>query len=665
MIEYRKSGTALKVWQEEAEVDGEMVEAVTFVNNTVTIPPKVQGGLAEIAAVVTETPEAENLEVSTKIQSSGVTLKAKRLACSNVEHAHLHKKKYKGFKRKREQYGIDADSSVLHTVHRRKLRVLLKSLMEQRRWTEASGVIGVLLNIPFDYHKDRNGLPGCRSDYWAGVMISRRLDDTQAGAMRCRRMFRLLERLQPNATCLGEIKLESALFLINQGDRDAAYNELRPIADGPLFRNDPVVHLCHGLNTHWLWYEAAVEENAKMDVKETRSASADRSSSPQEVMGETEARESSVDTSGGTDTSLRRGSPEGSLFSSDSHRQRGAIELHSSLETDASIWQASQRSIYEETNEEGFVEHGEQMWSNAIVPMSSELDPRLFPIRVVPDPGHQNQHYRIVMKDARTRDFHATAVKHLQQALENAPGTLPALLPLVQLLLAVHDINGAVQEIDRCAHALKNHFTPPSIKALLLESLKFKDYSMLEACYQKVLSLNPFSTWALIGLVKLHSSGKSKLDVLLDSMVLHLDATSGTAEVWRKLSSSLLVVAKSSSLVVEGVTEPEDPNQEEGQTSVADRGHLLRLLSSPRHQFWLKKHFSAEIMQNHQEQLPGDRWLLAYKAACTAHIYGPHFNIVEKVCRYLERKGYADLLKFIRRHRQNSLKLFEDQYTAE
>ncbi|KAL3677365.1 hypothetical protein R1sor_027313 [Riccia sorocarpa] len=657
-MEYRESVTALTVWQEETVAGVEVVKAA----QTEMASAEVEDDLAETAAAITE---AENLEVSTRVQSSAVTLKAKRLACAKIEHAHLHKKKYKGFKRKREQYGIDSDTSNLHSFHRSKLRLLLKSLMEQRRWTEACGVIAVLLNIPFDFHKDRDGLPGCRADYWAGMMISKRLEDSQAGTMRCRRMFRLLNRLQPNETCRGEIQLESALFLINQGDREAAYNELRPIADDPLFRDDPVVQLCHGLNSHRLWYEAAVEENAKVDVKESRSASADRSSSPQEVMGETEAPEPSVNNSEGTGRALQWGSPEGSLVSSDSYRHRGAAELepYLPLEHEASIWQASQRSIYEETNNQGFVEQDEQVWSNSVVPVSPDLDPRLFPIRVVPD--RLNQHYEIVMNDARTRDLHATAVNHLRQALECAPDMLPALLPLVQLLLSVHDIKGAVREIDRCAHALTNHFTPPSIKALLLESLKYKDDSMLEDCYQRVLKSNPFSTWALMGLVKLNSSGKTRLDCLLDCIVLHLDATSGSLEVWRKLSSRLLEVAKTSSIVAEAAAKLENAHQEEEeQASVADRGYLLQLLSSPRHQFWLKKHFGAEVIQKHQQKLSGGRWLIAYKASCAAHIYGPHFSIVERVCRYLERKGEDDLLKFIRRHRQKSLKLFEEQYTA-
>ncbi|CAM6093988.1 unnamed protein product [Calypogeia fissa] len=79
----------------------------------------------------------------------------------------------------------------------------------------------------------------------------------------------------------------------------------------------------------------------------------------------------------------------------------------------------------------------------------AELDPQLFPIQVHRDVDQK--HYMVPMSDGRTRDLHSAAVKHLKQALAIAPDILPALLPLVQLLLAVHDIKGAVDTIDKCS----------------------------------------------------------------------------------------------------------------------------------------------------------------------------------------------------------------------
>ncbi|OAE34459.1 hypothetical protein AXG93_2886s1220 [Marchantia polymorpha subsp. ruderalis] len=628
-----------------------------------------------LALVVHEAPE-QTVGNPRKPASCPATLKSRRLACVKAEHSHLRKKKFKGCSRKREQYGIDADSGALHNVHRSKVcssfqvqfPFLIISKCAPFKSLSDFIAVDVPKSVPFG--------PTPRSvnsfSRVAAMTVLRRVEDTQASALRCRRMFRLLIRQQPNPRCRGEVQLESALYLINQGDREAAYNELRPIADGPLFRDDPVVNLCHGLNTHCLWYEAAVAENMKQDVTQVRADSEGRSSGPHEFIGETEAPEPSVGVSSRPTENrlLREGSPEGSIISSDSHFYRSAgqqSERASQLAVDfeVSLWEASQRSIYEETNDEGFVEDGEQVWLKASIPLTAELDRRLFPLRVIPKPGQQDQHYRVPMNDGRTRDLHAAAVKHLKQALMIAPDTLPALLPLVQLLLAVHDIKGAIYEIDRCAEALMYNITPLSIKAVLLESLKHKDHSLLQACYRKVLSLNPFAVWALKGLINLHASGKLEQEVLLDHIALHLDATTGSAEIWRKLASIFLGVSDASGIpLLEAGTNTENTNTgQEKVFSVGSREYVQMLWASPRHEWWLRKHFCSDlIIRNHQQQNGGERWLIAHMAACAAHIYGPQFHLVEKICKFLEKRGEDTLHKFVGRHRQKSLKLFAEEY---
>jgi uncharacterized protein HemY len=56
--------------------------------------------------------------------------------------------------------------------------------------------------------------------------------------------------------------------------------------------------------------------------------------------------------------------------------------------------------------------------------------------------------YMVPMVSGRTRDAHGSAIKYLRQARTLAANMTPALLPLVQLLLATGDVKGAMEEID-------------------------------------------------------------------------------------------------------------------------------------------------------------------------------------------------------------------------
>lgn len=56
----------------------------------------------------------------------------------------------------------------------------------------------------------------------------------------------------------------------------------------------------------------------------------------------------------------------------------------------------------------------------------------------------------------------------------------------------------------------------------------------------------------------------------------------------------------------------------------------------------------------------GDWKLLASKAACASHMYGPHFEYVEAVCRSLTNMEDASPLSFMQTHLKNSTRLEEN-----
>ncbi|CAM6092822.1 unnamed protein product [Calypogeia fissa] len=619
--------------------------------------------------------ESENIAQELNAESNNVlvnaaVMKARRLAAPNEVLRGSHRKIYRPGALEKD--GIDRDSGNLLSYHRSKLRYLLSVLLQQRKWHQASGVLGVLLKIPYE-SLTAPAVAGRWSDFAAAVEVMRRVDSVDLNDLRLRRMFRVLSLQQPNTRSRAKVQLELALYLISVGDREAAYDELRPIVDGKYHREDPVVNLCHGLNSYYLWYEKCVEEVSRQALTGIRSRLENEGSLSIEGTGESIAPETDDQTiyHGRMKTSLK--SLGDSFRLRDSHGSSVPIQLDwnqpqfedssaAGMELDANIWQASQRSIYEETDEQGFLQPGEELWRGVIIPWSPELDPQLFPIRVHRDVDQK--HYMVPMSDGRTRDLHTAAVKHLKQALAIAPEILPALLPLVQLLLAVHDIKGAVDAIDKCSQVLKKHFIPPSLKVALLESLDKKDPIQLAACHRDVLTRNPLSLSSLRGLFNLHASGNLETAHLLECICLNLDVSPGTVETWKKLASCFLEVEGMQQLKNSGG----DLNLGEGNVSehiedslrrptLLSRANLQQLWSN-RHSYWLRKHFSTEGIGG--EHLCVDEWLLAYKGACAAHIYGSKVEFVEHVLRTFENQGKHGELHLVEHHCERALELFEE-----
>lgn len=186
--------------------------------------------------------------------------------------------------------------------------------------------------------------------------------------------------------------------------------------DGKHHREDPVVNLCHGLNSCYLWYEKCVEEVSRQAIG-LGSRFENEGSLPTEGTGESIAPDDQSSYPGLMKTSL--GSLGDSFRLRDLQGSTAATQLDwdqslikdssgAGMELDDNIWQASQRSIYEETDEQGFVQTGEEYWRSVTIPWSPGLNPQLFPIQVHRD--LDQKHYMVPMRDGRTRDLHTTAV---------------------------------------------------------------------------------------------------------------------------------------------------------------------------------------------------------------------------------------------------------------
>ncbi|EOY13150.1 Uncharacterized protein TCM_031675 isoform 1 [Theobroma cacao] len=70
---------------------------------------------------------------------------------------------------------------------------------------------------------------------------------------------------------------------------------------------------------------------------------------------------------------------------------------------------------------------------------------------------------------------------------------------------------------------------------------------------------------------------------------------------------------------------------------------------------WLKRHFAMKMLAS--EMASGFSELLTYKVACASHLYGQEFNYVGKVYCHFEEQNDRDILKFLKRHIENSIRL--------
>ncbi|CAK9883330.1 unnamed protein product [Sphagnum jensenii] len=551
------------------------------------------------------------------------------------------------------RHGDDPGTTDLLPYHRKKLRALLQALLRQHDFSTAAGVVSALLgagNVS-DQKLERDF-----AYYWAAMEVLRQMEgssNSKATSLKIKRLYRILHRKQRNVKLRGRVQLELALYLLSQGDSDsyeAAYNEIRPLVDVHPFRDDATMNLCHGLILHQLWHDRAVVDVEKLFIEDIGRKPGNSSQDYEEGCGENDTMEvkekmehHSIDVAGTS-------SPSNWLLEQqrDFELRENLAALDISGNSCGSTQGLQQQGLYEGDEHEH--QHNNS-WQTAAVLWSSDLDKRLFPVPL-PQPKTTSV-YMVPMVSSRTRDAHGNAIKYLRQARTLAANMTPALLPLVQLLLATGDVKGAMEEID---NVCKNpHLLPLSIKALLLESLNSKHTRQISQCYEAILQINPSSANTLQALINLHTTGKYRAERLVDCISSHLDLEQGSLEVWQQLATCLLFLEQRSGKEPRQNSRQrrEDVNEDGVRTSHMPASSTFEAWWNrtweERREWWVHKHFDSRSIPVEQEE-DGGWQRIVYKVACLIHIMGPGTEYETQVCAALERLNAESLLAIVQLH---------------
>eukprot|EP00250_Pteridium_aquilinum_P009629 c18811_g1_i1 orf=239-1561(+) len=326
---------------------------------------------------------------------------------------------------------------------------------------------------------------------------------------------------------------------------------------------------------------------------------------------------------------------KGNGFQSSKKIHREPISLNVKEETPWNFYDDA-----EEDNEKSYMK-------KARVVYATDLDGRLFPFSLPSQ--YLGKSYIISMGTATLKNSHSTAVKHLRDTLSLDRHSTAALLPLVQLMLAGADVEGAFSEIEKCCQKFSdcNSFR---MKCMLLESLTPKNKDMLIYAYEEVLMKDPSSVHPIERLIDMHKAGEYRTKFLLQNLGLHLDACPGSLLVWRKLALCFRRLKEAESEhAKETVVVDEDLAAQE--TSEVDflQQESVQEAWKLRKRWWLVKHFRDECI-GEELNSKGIQWLV-FKAASAAHIYGSHMQYVLDAEKHLQRLQMYPHLEKLQRHK--------------
>ncbi|KAL5542750.1 hypothetical protein UlMin_010460 [Ulmus minor] len=555
-------------------------------------------------------------------------------------------------------------SKEVRTENRSRLSYLLRRLVRQHSWTEASGVLSVLLKGTC---KDKS-MVNNRFKYSILMEVLEHVGDEHLTATKIRNIYDVWMRK------VGSMKnrpveerfvvhLEFILFCLTQGNVNDAHQAALSLMQEKEFSRDPVSNMVVGLVFRQLWYSTI--------PKEMLLTNSDQVYTPMQATEPCYYSE-------GHDIANTHEAGTAFQYNSDSSVMNNKILSHdsaSSLYRDRSAKADSvqietlpqnfpPRDFYansaENTGDEAFVpDHSNQTQYNSIFSDLKRLDSLLLPIRW--PQSLENPEDLIHLHTEILNDYYKDAVKYLQLALCSTPSVLVALLPLIQLLLVGGQVDEALNELDKLCRD-SNATLPVQLRARLLEHFDRNNNVMLSACFEDVLKKDPTCRHSLEKLVIMHHNGDYCSESLLEMISTHLDATYADFNTWKELSSCFLKLS----------------HYDEDQLSVClngDEGGVKHKYSATfnkipkmftegksgkswrlRYRWWLTRHFSRGVLAS--EITAGDLQLLTYKAACASHIYGQQFDYVVEAYSRLEKENESELLSFLKLNIQRSMQLY-------
>lgn len=541
-------------------------------------------------------------------------------------------------------------------LNRRRLGLILHELAGAHRWRDAARVVSTLLSgnrKPDSYEETRRM-------FVAAMEIHKRLAEdssVQYGGrssyyLRTQKLFNVWMRKLiwfPSCPKKNLVTLELALFYLSQGNIDNAHIATRTLIANGKLQTEPILNLVHGLISFDKWYSGlpkdmqvedfdVYDESCGISMKSNGSAGTDLL---------VNSNEDSMDID---ESSLATCSSESSINNENIDKKMNNKPgfLHPKEEMDPLESQGNEnlRSIFLDTSDGP----------------TCGLEQSLLPLKLKFATGASNDCFDKYMKyKSVPNTLYEDAEKCLRLALYSNPPVMAALLPLIQILLLGDKLKVALNELEKACLSLATAL-PFRLRGRLLEEYDQNQVSTIFSCYEEALRRDPTCSYSMERLIKMHKKGYYNTIQLLEAIALHLDSVNGKSCIWEELVSCFLRLFSDNTADYEDCisctnTHGGESLEASSKFSSVFFEQFTRESWKARCRWWARHHFSQNAYTS--EAQSGDCKLLAAKAACAAHLFGPEFPYVKAVGVYIAKQEALDEISVLVRNKQNSVRLLQ------
>ncbi|KAL2493585.1 hypothetical protein Fot_37342 [Forsythia ovata] len=558
------------------------------------------------------------------------------------------------------QYGDET----LQSIHRKKLRQLLKKLIQRHNWAEASGVLSVLLKgTGQDQSLSRN-----RFKYWAALELLNYIRGETINPRKIQNVYELwmqkIGRLKnwPTKDRFA-VQLEFILFCLIRGRTEDAHQAALCLMQERGFESDPVSNLVVGLAFCHLWYSGLPKDLQLKGLDP--SGNSKQLEMPDGIhMSNDNSKWRDAFEAGGAKSSLQCDSnssivKDKEVLEDDGNHPKKYMDIHDNKlkESTRRCFQPqnfymnsaddSGREEYSFSNHSGDLPHSSIFYTHG-------LPPWLLPLHL---PNSLENLKNSLYKHRKLHnDYYKSALKHLRVALYSTEPVFEAFHPLIQMLLLGDMVHEALDELEKLYH-ISDTVLQLRLKAALLEHFAGINHVKLSTCFEDILKKDPTCSNSLARLVVMHQRGDYNTEKLAEMIALHLDATYAKCDLWKELASCFLTLCRCE----DRMSACSNGNDRSNQIYLYSSNQIPEIFTNCesgktwrlRCRWWLNRHFSHNILAS--DIATGDLELLTYKAAAASHLYGPEFKFVVKATECLEKENNMELYSFLQMHILNSV----------
>ncbi|CAI9088738.1 OLC1v1023159C1 [Oldenlandia corymbosa var. corymbosa] len=564
----------------------------------------------------------------------------------------------------------------LRSMHRRRLRLLLKKLIGKGNWVEASGVLSVLLQAsPSETSTSR-----IRRKYWAALEVMHHVKGDNISKRKLQLVYDLMikklgrKKSRPTKERFAA-QCEFIIFCLTRGDIEDAHQAALCLMQEPGFESDSVSNFLVGLTYFQRWYLGIPREMKLEDISQSaapmkpvmseggihseewmNSVTAFQSQMSEGLIGMSIDGHNAVETQG-TKFPLNCTSSTSVGNGKDNSRIIGDPIRKLPMEVDDNLHKETLKK--EDLSMDSAERQGREDLHDDEIPSTSifytpGLPPWLLPLQL--PRSTENLEDFIYMQRGSLNDNYRNGLKYLRAALYLEPSAHEAFHPLIQMLLAGDKVEEALNEAEK--------FNPCTVfqlrlKTSLLEHFNNSNNPKIFAQVEDSLRRNPTCSHSMAKLIDMHLNGHCSTEKVVELIGLHLDGTFAQCGMWEVFASCLLNLAHGEGDRLSGCSEGDQNRERRKYTydinQIPDMfcGSESQSSWQLRCKWWQKRHYSRKMLES--EIVEGDLRLVTYKAAAACHLYGREFGYVVKAAEHLEGEKRMDLLPTLRIHMQNSV----------